>query len=380
MVFNPCSILILKMNLKIFIWSFIVLCSGSLLYPQKGNPNRGSSPDEEEYLFPGTGFFIKNRKPYDENEAKSWFREAYNFDKQDKSSKSLKLYEKFAKRRSDASLELDGKIFQVGPESLFRAAKIRETKGDWSKSFEHLRLIAQAYTNYDFELVAESLMRVSERLAKDKLPRKWGVIPRFRSGTQDRSRLNQIAGLARGPRFAPRALMALAEISIKDDKSDEAVDALDRLVNLYPENYLCEKAYFLLATIYQNKVGGPSYDQDATLKALNFFEDYLILYASPPVQSAHESAEDYENRLQETRLRKAEAEKGRKEMRQVLAASKVEVGEYVEKYGKFYLTRWRELGDGPAIQFYNEAITTAPESSAAREAEKKIADLRSANE
>ena len=47
-------------------------------------------------------------------------------------------------------------------------------------------------------------------------------------------------------------------------------------------------------------------------------------------------------------------------MRQVLAASKVEVGEYVEKYGKFYLTRWRELGDGPAIQFYNEAITTAP--------------------
>ena len=174
--------------------------------------------------------------------------------------------------------------------------------------------------------------------------------------------------------------MALAEISIKDDKSDEAVDALDRLVNLYPENYLCEKAYFLLATIYQNKVGGPSYDQGATLKALNFFEDYLILYASPPAQSAHESAEDYKNRLQETRLRKSEAEKGRKEMRQVLAASKVEVGEYVEKYGKFYLTRWRELGDGPAIQFYNEAITTAPESSAAREAEKKIADLRSANE
>ena len=32
--------------------------------------------------------------------------------------------------------------------------------------------------------------------------------------------------------------MALAEISIKDEKTDEAVDALDRLVNLYPENYL----------------------------------------------------------------------------------------------------------------------------------------------
>ena len=368
------------MNPKIYIWSFLILFSATFVNGQKGNPNRGSSTDSEEYLFPGTGFFVKNRKPYDENEAKTWFREAYNLDKQKKNSKALKLYEKFTKRRSDASVEIENIVYQVGPESLFRAAKIRETKGDWSKSFEHLRLIAQAYTNYDFELVAESLMRVSERLAKDKLPRKWGVIPRFRSGTQDRSRLNQIAGLARGPRFAPRALMALAEISIKDDKTDEGVDALDRLVNLYPENYLCEKAYFLLATIYKNKVGGPSYDQGATLKALNFFEDYLILYANPPAQSTHENSDEYQERLDETKLRKSDAEKGRKEMRQVLAASKVEVGEYVEKYGKFYLTRWRELGDGPAIQFYNEAITTAPESSAAREAEQKIADLRAANE
>jgi outer membrane protein assembly factor BamD len=277
-------------------------------------------------------------------------------------------------------VNIDGNSYHVGPESLFRAAKIREEKGDWSKSFEHLRLIAQAYTSYNFELVAESLMRVSERLAKDKLPRKWGVIPRFRSGTQDRSRLNEIAGLARGPRFAPRALMALAEISIKDEKTDEAVDALDRLVNLYPENYLGEKAYYLLATIYQSKVAGPSYDQGATLKALNFFEDYLILYNQAPSQSPHENAEDYKARLQETKLRKADAEKGRKEMRQVLAASKVEVGEYVEKFGKFYLTRWRELGNGPAIQFYNEAITTAPESTAAREAEQKIANLRAADE
>ena len=365
---------------KLYFLSTIFLSSVIFLGAQKGNRNSAANSDEKEYLFPGTGFFVKNRKPYDESEAKAWFKEAYNLEKEGKGSKSLKFYEKFSKRRSDAMVNIDGNSYHVGPESLFRAAKIREEKGDWSKSFEHLRLIAQAYTSYNFELVAESLMRVSERLAKDKLPRKWGVIPRFRSGTQDRSRLNEIAGLARGPRFAPRALMALAEISIKDKKTEEAVDALDRLVNLYPENYLGEKAYYLLATIYQNKVAGPSYDQGATLKALNFFEDYLILYNEAPSQSPHENAEDYKARLQETKLRKADAEKGRKEMRQVLAASKVEVGEYVEKFGKFYLTRWRELGNGPAIQFYNEAITTAPESTAAREAEQKIANLRAADE
>ena len=69
--------------------------------------------------------------------------------------------------------------------------------------------------------------------------------------------MNQIAGLARGPKFAPRALMALSEIAIKDNKEDEAVDALERLINLYPDNYLCEKAYFQLAQIFENRVAGP---------------------------------------------------------------------------------------------------------------------------
>ena len=380
MVSNPCSILIIIMTSKLYFPSLLFLFSIIFSEAQNRNPKSRINSNVEEYLFPGTGFFIKNRKPYDEFLAKAWFQDAYDLEKEQKESKSLKLYEKFSKRRSDAEVNIEGQTYQVGPESLFRAAKLREANGDWSKSFEHLKLIAQAYTNYNFEVIAESLMRVAERLAKEKLPRKWGVIPRFRSGIQDRSRLNEIAGLARGPRFAPRALMALAEISIKDEKSDEAVDALDRLVNLYPENYLGEKAYFLLATIYKKKVTGPSYDQGATLKALNFFEDYLILYAQPPIQSPHESRDDYQKRLDESKERKADAEKGRKQMRQVLAASKVELGEYIEKFGKYYLTRWRELGNAPAIQFYNEAITTAPESTAAREAEQKITDLRASDE
>ena len=37
-----------------------------------------------------------------------------------------------------------------------------------------------------------------------------------------------------------------------------------------------------MAEIYRGRVTGPSYDQGSTLKALNFYEDYLILYESPP--------------------------------------------------------------------------------------------------
>lgn len=336
--------------------------------------------DVKDFLFPGTGFFVKNRNPYDEQTAKEWFLKAERSQKEGDLGEALALYEKFTKRRSDASVSTkDGPVL-VGPESLYRAALIRERKGDWQKAFEYHRLIAQAYNNYDFERIAESLMRLAERLAKEDLPRKWGILPRFRSGSSDRLRLNQIAELARGPRFAPRALMALAEISLKDEQEEEAIDGLERLINLYPENYLCEKAYFLMAEIYRGRVTGPSYDQGSTLKALNFYEDYLILYESPPSISKYETPTQYKTRVDAFKVRRENAQSGRQKMRETLAASKVQAGKYVEEYGKYFMTRWKELGNRPAIQYYNEAITIAPESDAAKIAEKRVAQLRAANE
>jgi hypothetical protein len=104
------------------------------------------------------------------------------------------------------------------------------------------------------------------------------------------------------------------------------------------------------------------------------------LYPKSPLKSKHETLENYQLRLTSAKQRKSDAEEGRRKMRETLSASKVVVGKYVEKYGKYFLTHWRELGNKPALQFYNEAITTAPESKAAREAEKKVAELRSGNE
>jgi outer membrane protein assembly factor BamD len=385
MVSSSCSIL--NLNLMKFVKSFILLLlitfvsQSYAISPGGGNLRKnGSNSDDKEFLFPGTGFFKKNRDPISDEQSRFWFDEAAKAERNGDLKKALDLYENFSKRRSDLRINSSGKVIQVGPESLYRAAKIREDMGDWQKAFSRLRLIAEAYTDYDFERVAESLMRIAERLANDKLPRKWGVLPRFRSGSQDRLRLNQIASLARGPRFAPRALMALSEIAIKDKKEDEAIDALERLINLYPDNYLCEEAYFVLAKIFEDRVAGPAYDQGATLKALNFYEDYLILYPKSPLKSKHETLENYQLRLTSAKQRKSDAEEGRRKMRETLSASKVVVGKYVEKYGKYFLTHWRELGNKPALQFYNEAITTAPESKAAREAEKKVAELRSGNE
>ena len=123
MVSNPCSILVIIMISKLYFPSLFLIFSEA----QNRNSASSSNSVENEYLFPGTGFFIKNRKPYDKIEAKVWFKEAYDLEKEQKESKSLKLYEKFSKRRSDVEVSIDGQTYQIVPESLFRAAKIRES-------------------------------------------------------------------------------------------------------------------------------------------------------------------------------------------------------------------------------------------------------------
>jgi tetratricopeptide (TPR) repeat protein len=362
---------------KTIFFSVAICILTAAFYQADANPRAPKKSDEvKTYLFPGTGFFIKNRDPYKDDEAKEWFLEAIELQRADELSDALKLFEKFTKRRCDLIVDFENTPTLIGPESIYRAAMIREKQGDWKKSFDHLQLIAKAYVRYDFERVASSLMRIAEQIATEDLPKKWGVVPRLRSGSEDRERFNQIVELSRGPKFAPRALLVLAEISLKDDKIDEAVNALEKLVNYYPDHYHCEKAYFMLGEIHQGFVSGPSYDQGSTLQALNYYEDYLILFEQSPPRGANESQEQFELRIKESPERKELARKGRQAMRESLAQSKLEVGKYVEHYGKYFLVRWQELGNQPALQFYNQAITTAPESDAAREAEKSVAKLR----
>jgi outer membrane protein assembly factor BamD len=147
-------------------------------------------------------------------------------------------------------------------------------------------------------------------------------------------------------------------------------------VNYYPDHYLSEKAYFKLGEIYKGFVSGPSYDQGSTLNALNYFEDYLILYDQPPRRGPDETISNYQQRIKESAERKKVAQTNKNKMRASLAQSKLEIGRYVENYGKYFLTHWEKLGNKPALQFYNQAITTAPESDAAREAEMRVAELR----
>ena len=125
--------------------------------------------------------------------------------------------------------------------------------------------------------------------------------------------------------------------------ANRLIDALDRLVNNHAESILAPDAHLKLASIYASLVKGNMYDQGATLEAINYYEDFLILYPESHLVG--------------------EAEKALTQMREIYAQSKLRTANY------YYIYRKNQRA---AINFYNETITVAPNSEAAKIAKTKI--------
>ena len=209
---------------------------------------------------------------------------------------ALSIYKKIAKGFSIEKVQTsDGRKVYAAAEALYQSALIRERYSQWTKAFAALQEVVEKYPSYDFNKVIEAQSRIAFKLGAGARTRIFRVIPGFRNFGKAHEFHQKIAENARGPEHAPSALMASAEIARRDNKEVEAIDSLERLINLYPEDRLSEKAYFDLAVIHESLVKGPLYDQGATLKAVNFFEDYLILFEAID-RAPRESENDFAKR------------------------------------------------------------------------------------
>jgi outer membrane protein assembly factor BamD len=131
--------------------------------------------------------------------------------------------------------------------------------------------------------------------------------------------------------------------------TEEAIHALDRLINFYPKSVLSPDAYLKLGQTHASLVEGPYYDQASTKEAITYFEDFMILFPGDANIGT--------------------AEKGLTDMKRVLARSKLIVADYYLKHRKNYKA---------AKVFYNEAITVFPDSDVAEQAREKLKRVEAA--
>ncbi|HEY4300895.1 MAG TPA: tetratricopeptide repeat protein [Candidatus Didemnitutus sp.] len=232
-------------------------------------------------------------------------------------------------------------------EALFRIGLIYQHRKEYFVAFDNYQRLLGSYpSSQKFSQVIAEQYRIASQLLDGARPRIWGWFPGFRNRERSVEYFERIIANAPYSDYAPMSLMDVARGQRLIGGTEEAIDALDRMINTYPRSVLTPDAYLRLADAYASLVQGPNYDQESTRLAVTYYEDYLILF---PGDSGA-----------------AEAERGLAKMKSSLAQSKVIMADYYFKYRKNYKA---------ARVFYNEAITVYPDSDVAAKAKLKLAKV-----
>ena len=226
-------------------------------------------------------------------------------------------------------------------------ATILIADGKYKKAFRTLQDIITENPEYqEFNKIISAQFDCASALMNGARGRILWVIPGFKQLNEAILQFEFIIHNAPYSDYAPLALMNIALVSEEQDDPEIAIDALDRLINYYPQSMLAPDAYYNMAKTYSNLVQGPEYDQGSTRQAISYYEDFKILFPQS-------------NYL-------GEVEANLDAMQNLLATSRLNLG----NFHYFYRSN-----NTAALIFYNEAITIAPDSEAADEARERIADV-----
>jgi outer membrane protein assembly factor BamD len=253
---------------------------------------------------------------------------------------AIRLYEKVAHK-------YQGSVY--APEALYRSGELLIRRKQYFDAFNDFQLILRRYPNTKrFNDVVGQEYHIAATLLDGGRNWTWGIIPDFTNRTRGTEYMQVIVLNAPYSDYAPLALMEAARGNQLEKDTEEAIDSLDRLVNTYPQSVLAPVAYLKLGDLHASLTEGPKYDQASTKEAMTYYEDFMILYPGDPGI--------------------ARAAEGVDKMKTILADSKIYIGDYY-----FY----KRYNYEAAKIFYNEAITSYPDSAPSRVAKKRLAELES---
>ncbi len=240
------------------------------------------------------------------------------------------------------------------PEAFYRMGMLMQARRQYTKAFAAFQEIIQRYPNTTrFNEVVGQQYRIASALLDGARNHNHMFLPAFRNREVSVAMFEQVIANAPYSTYAELSLMCIARAHRRFKDPASSIEALDRMINGYPQSLLTPDAYLQTAQALAAEVEGPNYDQTATKEAVTYFEDFMILYPSDSNIGA--------------------AEKGLAEMKGVLAESKMRIGNYYLKYRRNYKA---------ARVFYNEAITEYPDSPIAARAREqlKVVDARLAEQ
>jgi len=235
-------------------------------------------------------------------------------------------------------------ISAEAPEALYQIGLIYMESHQYEQAFKSLQTIILEYPGYPkFNEVIGIQFSIASQLQCGNRPYYWGIIPGFKDYTAAIKYFDSIVTNAPYTQYAPMALMSIADLAKEHGRIEDVVDSLDRIVCCYRKSDLAPAAYVKLADTYARMVHGPSYDQGATLRSINYYQDFLLLFPDNPL-------------VPEVEVKLAMG-------RDLYARSKLVLGDFYYRYRNNFQA---------ARIYYNETITVAPNSVAAQEAMQRL--------
>jgi len=262
-------------------------------------------------------------------------------EEKDSDGTAIKYYKRVTKKYPDSV---------YAAEAFYRLGKIRLDRKQYSKAFEALQVVAVQYpSTTHFDEIIGLQYHIGSSLLDGARGRVWGIFPGFQHRDKGIEYLKTTIFEAPYSDYSPIAMMSVARGYQYFKETAEAIDALDQMVNSFPQHPLTPEAYLYLGLAHASLVEGPYYDQASTRDAITFYEDFMILFPS-------------DNNV-------ASAEKGLIDMKKVLAESKMKIADFYFKRRSNYKA---------ARVFYNEAITVYPDSDIAKLARERLTEVDAA--
>lgn len=230
------------------------------------------------------------------------------------------------------------------PEAMFQRGRLYSARGQYGTAARTFENLLSNYPDYpNFNQLIGAMFATAQDVQDGKTFYLWGTFPWFSDSRVALDLYESIVKNAPYSDYAPLALMNIALVRNERGEPQDAIDALDRLTNRYPQSIHSGDAYLNMAQTYASLVQGPDYDQGATRQALSYYQDYLILFPNGP----------------DTATARAGVEK----MRDTLAQSKYDLGEFYYRY---------RTDLQAASIFFGESITEAPLSPTAQAARAQL--------
>ncbi|KIE59204.1 hypothetical protein A946_00270 [Methylacidiphilum kamchatkense Kam1] len=232
------------------------------------------------------------------------------------------------------------------PEAQFRIGQCLEKKGDFlgaNKAYD--RMIQKYPSSSFFEQALERKLAIGNLYLAGE-PKRLFNIP-MGSGLDIAADIfESIIRAAPYGRFAPQAEFQLGLTRIKQKKFTDAIATFNRLLDKYPNHSLADDAQYEIGYTWYVASQASEYDQSATEKAIEGFEDYIVRYPS-----------------------------GDK-----VEAAKAHIAELKGKttLGSFHIAQYYERAKNfkAAYIYYSDVIKQNPTSDQAKIAEQKIIQLR----